>query len=337
MSSKISVIIPAYNIEKYLGELLDCLKRQTLKPYEIIVVNDGSTDYTEQVACKYKNVKVITTANQGVSAARNIGLKASSGDYIAFLDGDDLIADDYLEKLLAADGDLVKCSFEEFGDIEKTHNIKDNDVEFQKGYYHSFEYTVWASLIKRDLLDKYNIRFIDGENYAEDAPYCMLLNSLAKHFKMVDEVLYFHRRRNTSAVAGVQSGKIKPYPPFAGMKNAIDTFRKSEKDLEKLEFYDYCVLRNLASFLTTQYMFKPYDGDFRKKLTDGCREIIDEYIPHASENKYIFGRDAENIKNHPLVIRMAVKLMVVAYKWGKLYEFSSISAKMLRMTGRTSA
>ena len=337
MSLKISVIIPAHNIDVYIGELLDCIKRQTVAPFETIVIDDGSTDNTAEIAKSYENVTVISTENMGVASARNTGVEKAGGEYIAFLDGDDLIADNYLEKLLAADGDVVKCSFKDFGDADAVHYISDSIVEYRPGCSHCFEYTVWASLIKKSLIDRYEIRFADGENYAEDAPYCMLLNSVAANFKTVDDILYFHRIRSNSAVAGVRSGKIKPYPPFAGMSKAIQIFRRAESDPIENEFYDFCVLRNLASFLTTQYMFRPYDGEFRRKLCDGCKELIDKYCPNAAENSYVFGNRAKAISSHPLVIRMAVMLMVKAYSKDRLFEFSSATSRLLRILNRTKA
>lgn len=89
---KVSVIIPAYNGDRYLAEAIDSVLQQTYQDYEIIVVDDGSTDHTAQVAQQYgKAVRYLTQANQGVAASRNLGLAAALGDYIAFLDQDDIL------------------------------------------------------------------------------------------------------------------------------------------------------------------------------------------------------------------------------------------------------
>ena len=88
---KVSVIIPAYNGDRYLGSAIESVLAQTYRDYEIIVVDDGSTDNTAQVAQQYKNdVRYLSQTNQGVAASRNFGLAAALGDYIAFLDQDDL-------------------------------------------------------------------------------------------------------------------------------------------------------------------------------------------------------------------------------------------------------
>lgn len=111
----ISVIIPAYNVADKISKMFQCLERQTEKNLEIIVVDDGSTDALENL-CKgtiinNKNIYYIKQSNQGVSIARNCGLKAASGEYIAFLDADDLIADNYFEELLKTitEDDVAVC------------------------------------------------------------------------------------------------------------------------------------------------------------------------------------------------------------------------------------
>ena len=103
--SKVSVIIPVYNVEKYLGECLDSVLRQTLKDLEVICVDDGSMDGSPAILAEYARkdprIKVVTRANGGLSAARNTGMDAATGKYIYFLDSDDWIVDDAMEKCLA--------------------------------------------------------------------------------------------------------------------------------------------------------------------------------------------------------------------------------------------
>ena len=102
---KVSVIIPVYNVEKYLGECLDSVLRQTLRDIEIICVNDGSTDGSADILAEYaqkdSRIKIVTQPNGGLSAARNAGMDAATSKYIYFLDSDDWIVDDAMEKCFA--------------------------------------------------------------------------------------------------------------------------------------------------------------------------------------------------------------------------------------------
>lgn len=337
MSKTISVIIPAYNLGHYLKELLDCLERQTLKPLEIIVINDGSTDNTQEVIDSFKSVTCYKTENHGVSSARNLGLSKAKGDYIAFLDGDDLIADTYLEKLVSLDADVAKCSYREFENNSREWIVSNNSVEYVDGKSFSFANTVWATLYRKSFLLKEAITFIDGENYAEDAPYCTLTNILCESYKETDEVLYFHRIRTSSAVSGIRSGSIKPFPPYKGIENAIIKFRQKQHSEIENDFFDFCILRILASYLTTLYLFKQYDGDFRKSLCNSVHSIIGDYFPNYKSNSYIYGKNKVRVLNQPLVIRLATSLMLWSYSRNCLYMFSSTTSKVLRIIGRYEA
>ena len=102
MKYKFSIIIPCYNIEKYISKTLESVFNQTFKDFEIILINDGSKDNTGEIlddySKKYKRIKVVHKENEGVSEARNIGIRNATGEYIYFLDGDDLIESTLLER-----------------------------------------------------------------------------------------------------------------------------------------------------------------------------------------------------------------------------------------------
>ena len=103
---KVSIIVPVYNVEKYLAQCLDSLINQTLKEIEIICVNDGSKDNSAKIltayAQKYVRIKIINQTNQGLSAARNNGISVATGEYIGFVDSDDWVDIDFYKKLYSA-------------------------------------------------------------------------------------------------------------------------------------------------------------------------------------------------------------------------------------------
>lgn len=114
----ISVIVPVYNVEKYLEECLDSIQNQTYSDIEVILVNDGSTDKSKVICDRYceddNRFQLLNQENQGLSAARNNGVAASTGEFIAFVDSDDIILSNYLETLMhymREDVDIVESQF----------------------------------------------------------------------------------------------------------------------------------------------------------------------------------------------------------------------------------
>ena len=129
--TKISIIVPVYNAEKYIGRCLHSLINQTLKDIEIIVIDDGSKDNTNKILQKYKDrIKIIKQKNSGVATARNKGLEIATGEYIYFVDSDDWIEKDTLEKLYskAIDNnyDCVMCNFWYINDNKKWSGVVTN-------------------------------------------------------------------------------------------------------------------------------------------------------------------------------------------------------------------
>ena len=128
---KVSVIVPVFNVESYLNESLDSILNQTLKDIEIICINDGSTDNSldilETYSKKDKRIKIISKENEGQGVARNVGLDNAQGEYISFVDSDDFIKRDMLEKLYNKaennDLDLVMCKVSSFDN--ETHEVDD--------------------------------------------------------------------------------------------------------------------------------------------------------------------------------------------------------------------
>ena len=134
----ISVIVPIYNVEKYLEECLDSIKNQTYSNIEVILVNDGSTDKSKDICERYckedTRFKLINQANQGQSVARNNGVAASAGKYIAFVDSDDIIRHDYLEELIrymSEDVDIVESKFTVQKKEFFNENYKEINVVFE--------------------------------------------------------------------------------------------------------------------------------------------------------------------------------------------------------------
>lgn len=206
----VSIIVPVYNGEKFLGECIESVLAQTYTDRELIIVDDGSTDSSGTIADGYAKdysfIKVIHCENGGMSMARNIGINAAKGEYIYFLDADDVLHPQALEVLCPAFGnhriDLVIGGAEigETFKIKPVQRISSQvmtpeeviaDSLYQKGILHA----PWGKLYKRNILEK--VRFTKGLCY-EDLDffyrYCLLCDRIA----VSDEKLYFYRQHSAS-------------------------------------------------------------------------------------------------------------------------------------------
>ena len=186
----ISIIVPIYNVEKYLRECIDGLLEQTFKNYELILINDGSTDDSANICNKYKKIdsriKVIHQRNQGVSAARNAGLDSATGKYIYFCDADDYMSMDLLKENFESaekyEANMVIFGYNsvENNSIIQTHNVANSafyeaKYDFRNHYIELHQnyltYTLWNKLYKRDYIVENQINF-DGElRIGEDAVF----------------------------------------------------------------------------------------------------------------------------------------------------------------------
>ncbi len=207
----LSIIVPVYNVEKYICKCLDSILCQTFTDFELILVDDGSNDDSGAICDAYakkdERIIVIHRSNGGLSAARNTGIKYANGVFVAFVDSDDYIAPDMYEKCINVSkqtgADMVKCGFYEFVDNEVT--IKKSFSEFKVMvnytgqtllplYYEGVLYTVvWNGIYSRDLAKTviYPEGYINEDNYASP----MYLH-LAKRMVVISEELYFYRQNN---------------------------------------------------------------------------------------------------------------------------------------------
>ena len=210
----ISIIIPVYNIEKYIEKAIVSVVNQTCPDFELLLVNDGSTDSSYEICKKWEEkdnrIKVISKENGGVSSARNLGMELAKGEYLFFLDGDDWIREDCLEKLLShmtPDVDLVISDYQEVDDegYRSTLNLQHKHFEgiltkldAIQDLYESQIYpkVIWGKLYRKELWE--NIRF-NHMAYSEDTYAMFQVLELTEKIYSVDEPLYFYLQRGGSA------------------------------------------------------------------------------------------------------------------------------------------
>lgn len=208
---KYSFIVPVYNTEKYLKKCLDSLINQTYKDFEIIVVNDGSTDKSSNIISKYqkkyKNIIVIDKENEGLSMARNRGVQKSSGKYIIFVDSDDYVSNKLLEEVdkKIDDSDILRFQIatedEEYTKINEYH---EEGFESMCGYdafkylssYHFVE-PAWCYVIRKNYYIENKFSFKKGV-YHEDFGLIPYVIYKARKVKSIDFIGYYYIQRNGS-------------------------------------------------------------------------------------------------------------------------------------------
>ena len=222
-----SIIVPVYNVEKYLDKCLASILRQTFKNFECIIIDDGSPDNSNAIIDKYvkldQRFKVIHQKNMGISAARNAGLDIAKGEYVVFVDSDDYIADDYLEKfalkIADTDADIVICGFiEAYKDYEKNKvfAVESTEVIKQNILADIWPSYVWNKCYKKDLFT--NIRFPVGKIF-EDILTIPELCLYAQKIVCIPDKLYYYNRQNENSITTNMSSE-KMYNLFQGhLKN----------------------------------------------------------------------------------------------------------------------
>lgn len=341
MDTDISIIIPAYNSGKYITETLDSINRQTYRGYEIIIINDGSTDDTDDIVKKYiesrkENVKYFIQPNMGQSAARNKGIDAAECKYVMFIDSDDIIDDDYLEVLhntcIKNDADVIICGYQCFDDktgaITEIRNPIDWEVEFSNEKSFVFQYSPCAKIFRRDFLREYNIRFSEGEQY-EDAPFGVVTNILAKRSIAIEYLGYQYRIRSDSTVGKTKKGDSTiSSVPFNGIESAIKIVLSKAKE-EDRNILEYCIVKLFAGFTTTVLI--RCNKDDRKIICDKVQTILNFYFPNAWKNPY---SKIHKLNKLPLVHKIAVKIFLLAYKFNHVFEFSLLFSKVSNIIKR---
>lgn len=340
MTPTISIIIPIYNMEQFLGRCLDSVVSQTYSSLEIILVNDGSTDSSGDICDNYaqndNRIKVIHQVNSGVSSARNAGLDAATGDYISFVDPDDYIELNTYETLipyLANDIDILRFNAKRKGEIL-------NWLPF-KGEYSGdrFEQEVvlpmigsekfggmfilgvlWVHLFKRDLIEKNHIRFNKELRRCEDRLFTITTMLHANKMFFIDDILY-HYQVNDESLSN-------RYDPIRWQQELIflDDLKKKYFETKSLSFIikanqrisnDY-VLRAITS-INNEY-FTNNDNSFWQRYKN-IKKIINNPNTRLSI-KYI-QREKSGLKGDLIIGMIKYRLILLLNLFNSLILYKN--------------
>lgn len=287
---KVSIVVPVYNVEKYIRKCMDSLVNQSLQDIEIIAVNDGSTDNSISILNEYKEkfpniIKVYSKTNGGLSDARNYGMKYATGEYIAFVDSDDYVERDMYEKMYnkakEEDSDMVECDFVwEFPNKKKV----DRGVAYRnKNEMIVYARVVaWNKLIRKKIIDEIHIEYPKGLRY-EDIEFFYKMVPYYKKVSFVKEPLVHYIQRSDS-ISNVQNSRTSEI--FTVLDNVITYYRKNqifEEYRNELE-YTYARILLCSSF---RRMVKIGDKQTRKKLLNETWERLNDQFPDWKKNKYL--------------------------------------------------
>lgn len=222
----VSIIVPIYNVEKYLSKCIESLLGQTMENLEIVLINDGSLDNSLSICYEYakkdERVRVIDKKNEGVAAARNTGLEEAKGNYIGFVDPDDWIEEDMYrsmyQKLIETNSEICFCNYskdDKLGSSPRLLKIKKESLNRQEiideiianmigiddlmPKYNYIMGCVWRCLYKKEFIDKYELRFKRGVSIMEDLVFTV--EALLKCQAIcIDKGVWYHYRRNPKSV-----------------------------------------------------------------------------------------------------------------------------------------
>ena len=294
----ITVIVPAYNVEKYIGKCLDSLINQTKKEFEIIVVNDGSKDKTLEIVNMYKSknqekIRILTQQNQGLSAARNNGIKMAEGKYVMFVDSDDEIDVNLLEKLwnkieefqydvVAFD---VKLIYPKKSVVIKsgiTENITQLNEEDRKKIITNMYCMACNKIYKKDIFNDINMLF-EPNLWFEDVLFLHKLIPNLKSFGFIEFPGYMYYQRKNSIT----------YTYTDRLVNIQVVMDKIIEYYEKQDYYD--IYKDELEYMYARYMFATYikrlaKGKDKKRFDAGVKfaqECVNKKFPQYKKNKYI--------------------------------------------------
>ncbi|EOD00106.1 glycosyltransferase family 2 protein [Caldisalinibacter kiritimatiensis] len=306
MSPKVSVIIPVYNGETVVSISLNSLLEQTYSNFEVIIIDDGSKDNTKEVVKKYLDedirFKYIFQPNSGVSVARNKGIKEARGEYICFLDSDDFYEKTYIERMLLEiynkSADVCYCGYNVVTPrkkYKKRTRFKWGDilVDYILGKV-AVHTTGW--MIKKDILDKFNIRFQEGVSWGEDFEFFCEVLSRTKNVTYVKEYLTNYRVAfNDNCLSAFSMDKIdKDYSSIKRLQNnsIINNNEQVEKALIKYRLKALLIYRLMNAVQTgvNECIIQNYFNKYRYYIkgyswNNGLRSIKLNYAKLKLENR----------------------------------------------------
>ena len=285
----VSVIVPFYNVEGYIGRCLDTLVKQTLDDIEIILVNDGSKDRSKIIVDKYlkeypEKIVYLEKENGGLSDARNFGISYANGEYIAFLDSDDYVEytmyKDMYELAKKENSDMVECDFYwEYPYKNKRKEDKGIIYNGKKEMIEKIRVVAWNKLIKKEILEKSKVMFPKGYRY-EDVEFTYKLVPYLDKVSFLKKpcVHYIQREGSISNNQNERNREI-----FDVLDHVIDFYKENDLYDEYRDELEYIYIR-YAFCSSLLRIVKIKDQNIQQKLLDLTWEKVNTNFPEWKKN-----------------------------------------------------
>ena len=297
---KLSIIIPVYNAEKYLKQCLESVLKQSDEQIEVIVVNDGSTDSSiricEKYAEKYNNIKLINKDNEGVSKARNIAIQQAQGEWVTFLDADDMLQENALVVLNELDDnvDVLLCDYSK-GHVKNESDISKKEIpsellmksilniplyitEIRK---HSYKidsvsnWTCWGKFFRTKMIKDNQIMFPEGITHGEDLLFCYQIYKSAPKVYYCPIYLYFYRTNNESVSLTFNPRRI------TNTIRLFENFLQIDKNLIDNQDFQHFVVDRIIACCKLYFANKKNTKEKSEKLKE-LKELLQiDYINRA--------------------------------------------------------
>lgn len=321
VSEKVSVIIPVYNGENYIARCIDSIINQTYRDIEIIIVDDGSKDETNQICKRYADrdnrITVYRKENEGVSAARNYGLQKAVGRYIQFVDADDYVkkntTDSLYKKMRQENAGMVVCSYmrligrfiipSDFLELSGNYTAKEYLIHTLKDPGHHYYGVVWNKLYRNDIIKKHKIQFRSDVTLGEDFIFNLEYMQYVNKISVILSHLYYYNNVNGNSLSRQN-------------KKNITICREELFNREKIygcykEVFQKNLLYEAYQQKMQDYWLKFYVRQlhYMSKLADGWSEEEKKvWLKEVTENDYI----SQAIKNST---RQHIQFMKRKFNW----------------------
>lgn len=331
----ISVVIPVYNAEDYIKRCLESIQKQTYENLEIIVVNDGSTDNTQKVVEEMwqrdQRIRLIQKENDGVSAARNDGVAATTGKYIYFIDSDDYVENDIIEKLykaISSQGELSVCGFTTvfmnkedvpFSLYDSTSIISiEQYLEKMSQYLYSVYYgSLWNKMYVAGIIKKNNLKFRKDISLAEDFIFNLDYLQYVEKVTMLPECMYYYYQGNEESL----TKKLDPWYIWEMARIRLDYCMGKYREMNMLE----SCKRNINTTIANELVGPTYDiinsEEWDRKQTIKQLKLLYQDT---------FTREAVKRTNNPQMVHRIAKISFCLHSYNMFYILMKIWVKLQR-------